>query len=171
MQLQDVVDIVGGLDDARVPVWVDGGWCVDALVEERLRDHSDLDLAVDRADEEGLRAWLESAGFVARSDVSETAWNFVLVDHSGRSVDVHVFAFDVDGRHVYGVEYPAESLTGSATLGGLPIRCIAPEWMFRFKTAYNPAAKDLIDVRALAAKFGFAIPPSHHSSATSSFAT
>jgi len=76
-------------------------------------------------------------------------------------VDIHVFEFDDEGNHIYGVEYPRQSLTGSATLGGLAIDCIAPEWMFRFKTAYNPAPKDLIDVHALAEKYGYEIPETH----------
>lgn len=66
-----------------------------------------------------------------------------------------------NGHHVYGVEYPADSLTGEATLGDQLVRCISPEWMFRFKTAYEPAPKDLIDVQALAEKFGFAVPANH----------
>ena len=58
--------------------------------------------------------------------------------------------------------YPRESLTGHATLGGLPIHCIAPEWMFRFKTSYTPAPKDIIDVHALAEKYAYDIPITHH---------
>jgi hypothetical protein len=33
--------------------------------------------------------------------------------------------------------------------------------MFRFKTSYPPAAKDIDDVRRLAERFGFTIPPTH----------
>ncbi|WP_226863290.1 nucleotidyltransferase domain-containing protein [Mycolicibacterium baixiangningiae] len=35
---------------AGVRLWVDGGWCVDALVGEQTREHDDLDVAVDRDD-------------------------------------------------------------------------------------------------------------------------
>lgn len=161
MTLDDVVEIVGGLAADGIVVWVDGGWCVDALVGRELREHADLDLAVGRGDEPRLRAWLASRGFSPRATADASAWNYVLADVAGRAVDVHAFAFDEEGRHSWGVAYPAESLTGSATLGGRRVRCIAPQWMFRFKTAYEPAPKDLVDVSALAEVFGYEIPPSH----------
>lgn len=163
MTAQDVTEIVGGLAADGITVWVDGGWCVDALVGIELREHADLDVAVSRADEEALRGWLKTRGYTPRPRADEPAWNFVLGDAQGREIDVHVFEIDERGRNVYGVEYPAESLTGRATLGGLRVHCIAPEWMFRFKTAYDPAAKDLLDVRALAGKFGYELPRTHRS--------
>jgi lincosamide nucleotidyltransferase A/C/D/E len=74
------------------------------------------------------------------------------------SVDVHVFAYDASGKNVYGIEYPFGSLTGTGEIDGIKVSCVAPEWMFRFKTAYTPTAKDVADVTALANHFGFAIP-------------
>ncbi|MDY0909380.1 nucleotidyltransferase domain-containing protein [Microbacterium sp. CFBP9034] len=156
-----MTEIVGGLTSEGISVWVDGGWCVDALVGRQLREHDDLDLAVSRAEESSLRDWLGARGFEHRSRADESAWNFVLRDGEGREIDVHVFEFDENGGHVYGVEYPVESLSGRATLHGLDVRCIAPEWLFRFKTAYEPAPKDLLDVRALADKFGYEVPATH----------
>lgn len=32
MSVEDVVEIVAGLADEGVVVWVDGGWCIEALV-------------------------------------------------------------------------------------------------------------------------------------------
>jgi len=95
----------------------------------------------------------------ARNEDSD--WNYVAKDASGRSVDVHVFEYDEDGRNTYGVEYPHGSLTGTGTLAGREVHCIAADWMFRFKTAYPPSEKDLHDVGALAQKFGFTVPPTH----------
>nr|BFE58460.1 aminoglycoside nucleotidyltransferase [Dactylosporangium thailandense] len=163
MTVQDVTEIVGGLAADGITVWVDGGWCVDALVGLELREHADLDVAVSRADEKALRGWFNAKGYTPRPRADESAWNFVLGDAQGREIDVHVFEFDERGRNVYGIEYPAESLTGRATLGGLHVHCIAPAWMFRFKTAYEPAPKDLLDVHALAATFGYELPPTHSS--------
>lgn len=159
--LQDVTEILGGLLHKGVTVWIDGGWCVDALVGRELRRHEDIDLAVSRSDESALRNWLAERGFAQRPDEDSTAWNFVPVDARSREVDVHVFEFDERGDHVYGVEYPAASLTGKAMLGGLDVNCIAPEYMFRFKTAYAPAPKDLLDIQSLVDTFGFELPPTH----------
>ncbi|ONH22957.1 nucleotidyltransferase domain-containing protein [Pseudofrankia asymbiotica] len=162
MRVQDVTEIVSGLREEGITIWVDGGWCVDALVGRQTRLHADLDIAIARADEERLRAWFKAGGYVEIPRPGATPANFVLGDASGRQVDVHVFEFAEDGSLRYGIAYPKESLTGQATLGDVPVRCIAAEWMFRFKTAYPPAPKDLADdVRALHEEFGFAIPPSH----------
>ena len=161
MRVSEVLEIVRGLTDAGATVWIDGGWCVDALVGRQLRDHADLDIAIDRADEAALRRWLAAAGYARDAARSETDFNFVYTHPAGGAVDIHVFAFDENGHHTYGVEYPADSLTGEATLGDQIVRCISPEWMFRFKTAYEPAPKDLIDVQALADRFGFTVPASH----------
>jgi lincosamide nucleotidyltransferase A/C/D/E len=163
VQLDDVVALLGGVGAAGITVWLDGGWCVEALVggQEPLREHGDLDVAVSREDEPAFRAWLRAEGFSPNPTREAKPDNYVLTDARGRSVDIHVFAFDAEGNHTYGIEYPASSLTGTAVLGGLSVRCIAPEWMLRFKTAYEPAPKDLVDVRALAQKFGFEVPPTH----------
>ena len=161
MRLDDVVEIVGGLEAAGVAVWVDGGWCVDALIGRALREHGDLDIAVRHSDEAALRDWLTAHGFADRPSPDKSAWNYVLGDGAGRLIDIHVFEFDSDGKHIYGIAYPRASLSGRATLGGLAIRCVAPEWMFRFKTGYDPAPKDLIDVHALADKYGYDVPVTH----------
>ena len=161
MTLDDVVQVIDGLNNAGVKVWVDGGWCVDALIGRELREHGDLDIAVSRPDEDALRDWLTTHGYTDRPSPDKSAWNYVVGDDMGRLIDIHIFEFNDEGKHIYGVEYPHESLTGRATLGGLPIHCIAPEWMFRFKTSYTPAPKDIIDVQALAEKYGYDIPITH----------
>ncbi|MCL1897475.1 MAG: hypothetical protein FWG16_01435 [Micrococcales bacterium] len=161
MELSDVVNVVGGLEQAGITVWIDGGWCVDALVGRELREHSDLDLAVRHREESALVEWLTARGYVVRQDPTDTACNYVFLDVASRAIDVHVFEFDQCGNHTYGIEYPRESLTGRATLGGLEVHCVAPQWMFRFKTGYKPAPKDLIDVQALADRYGYQIPPTH----------
>jgi hypothetical protein len=43
-RLPEVVDVLERLDRAGVPVWLDGGWGVDALVGRQTRAHRDLDL-------------------------------------------------------------------------------------------------------------------------------
>jgi lincosamide nucleotidyltransferase A/C/D/E len=161
MEINDVIEIIKGLNEAGVKIWVDGGWCVDALVGRGLREHGDLDIAVSRSDENSMRDWLAARGFTESQSPDKSAWNYVLGDDKGRLIDIHVFEFDDTGNHIYGVEYPRESLTGRATLGDLEIHCIAPEWMYRFKTAYNPAPKDIVDIHALAEKYGYDIPTTH----------
>ncbi|MEV7805814.1 hypothetical protein AB0O28_22985 [Microbispora sp. NPDC088329] len=148
-----------------VRIWIDGGWCVDALLGEQTREHPDLDVALDRKDEERFIEHMKGLGYTRRRDDSDSAWNYVVTDDRGRGIDVHVFEYDESGRIVYGVAYPYGSLTGQGVINGHAVDCVAPEWMFAFKTAYPPAEKDLKDVHALSETFGFAIPPTHRRSA------
>ena len=134
---------------AGVRLWVDGGWCVDALVGEQTREHDDLDVAVDRDDLDLLVGVLNTAGYRRQSTEGSTDWNFVMVDDMGRQVDIHVFHFDSSGRHVYGVEYPRESLQGNGVIDGEQVQCITARSMYRFKTTYEPAAKDRADISQL----------------------
>ena len=46
MSAEDVVAIVTRLQGAGLPVWLDGGWGVDALVRRQTRPHDDLDIVV-----------------------------------------------------------------------------------------------------------------------------
>lgn len=161
MRSSDVVEIVVGLAEAGVPVWIDGGWCIDALVGAQTREHNDLDIAVDRQHEPALRTWFVERGYRPTPTSDSSPWNYVLTDTAGRQVDVHVFAFEDGGDHIYGVAYPRDALMGHGVIDGVSVSCISPEWMFRFKTAYEPTASDLADVHLLAAAFGFDIPPTH----------
>ena len=134
---------------ASVRVWIAGGWCVDALVGEQTREHDDLDVAVDSDSVDTLVAVLTTKGY--RYDAAETSsdWNFVMVDNVGHHIDIHVFHFDDDGQHVYGVAYPQEALQGNGVVDGQPVACITARLMLQFKTAYEPAAKDQSDIRQL----------------------
>ena len=161
MEAHEVVEIYDTLDGNGIPIWIDGGWCVDALVRHQTREHLDLDIAVARADAERLRSHLEAAGYREESRAGSTPWNFALSDDHGRTVDVHVFQFDTEGNNIYGIEYPRDSLTGEGVIDGKPVRCIRADRMFEFKTAYEPQDKDLEDVRALHDAFGFEVPSSH----------
>ena len=46
MTATDVLGVLSRLEAAGLTAWVDGGWGVDALLEETTRDHGDLDVAV-----------------------------------------------------------------------------------------------------------------------------
>ncbi|MCX4094351.1 nucleotidyltransferase family protein [Nocardia sp. alder85J] len=159
MDAAQVLEVRRALRAVGVEIWIDGGWCVDALVGRQTREHGDLDIAVGRADVGTLLECLAEHGYTLTGDDTTTEWNFVLTRAAdGGSVDVHVFEFDDDGNHVYGIAYPGDSLSGMGTIDGEPVPCISPERMFQFKTAYPPAAEDVHDVRALGERFGFEVP-------------
>jgi lincosamide nucleotidyltransferase A/C/D/E len=70
MKSEDVVWLLRQLGQADVPVWLDGGWGVDALLGEQTRHHGDLDIVVQLEDVPKLRQLLEAGGYrdVPRAD-------------------------------------------------------------------------------------------------------
>lgn len=149
MPSSEVVALYRTAVAAGVRVWIDGGWCVDALVGEQTREHDDLDVAVDREDVDALVAVLTATGYQRIRTAASSEWNFVMVDSVGHQVDIHVFGFDGDARHVYGIAYSSEALHGSGFIDGVPVECITASSMYAFKSAYRPAAKDRSDLREL----------------------
>jgi lincosamide nucleotidyltransferase A/C/D/E len=45
-----LVELLHSLDAADIPVWLDGGWGVDALLERQTRSHKDVDIILRVAD-------------------------------------------------------------------------------------------------------------------------
>src|SRR5262245_34325568 len=83
MTATDVCGLYARLRALGVDVWIDGGWGVDALLENQTRPHNDLDIVIQQKDVPKLRALLEAEGYgdVPRDDTSP--WNFVLGDDTG----------------------------------------------------------------------------------------
>ena len=48
MTSDKVLDLYNWLNENNIAVWIDGGWCVDALLGRQTREHADLDIAVHR---------------------------------------------------------------------------------------------------------------------------
>jgi lincosamide nucleotidyltransferase A/C/D/E len=158
MTSKRVLDLYNRLGEHGINIWIDGGWGIDALLGIQTREHVDLDIAVRREDNAALRKLLEDDGYFEEKRFDSTEFMYVMKNSAGECVDVHVFEYDEKGGNVYGIEYPYGSLTGTGIIGGQTVNCIDPEFMFRFKTGYEPKEKDVHDVRALAVKFGFNLP-------------
>jgi lincosamide nucleotidyltransferase A/C/D/E len=158
MTADDVIEMVEFLKQNDIDVIIDGGWGVDALLGKQTRPHEDLDVAVEHKDVPKIRALLEARGYkdVPRDDTREC--NFVLGDDDGHLIDIHSFTFDSAGKIIFGVEYPYESLDGTGSISGYPVKCITPEWMVRFHTGYPLDENDYQDVKLLCQKFGIKIP-------------
>ncbi len=159
MNITDVVELHGALENAGVELWLDGGWAVDALLGEQTRPHDDVDIVVEQKDVPGLRDLVERRGYtdVPRDDTRP--WNFVLGDHQGRRVDVHVIVLDSEGNGIYGPAergemFPAAALTGRGVLAGRLVRCTSAEYLVQSRTGYALREKDWMDIAALCARFG-----------------
>ena len=158
MTAEDVLSIVQLFEEKGIDLVIDGGWGVDALLGEQSRVHSDLDIAIQHKDVKQARALLEERGYrdIPRNDTRDC--NFVLGDDQGRLVDFHTYTFDAQGKLVFGVEYPFESLTGSGSILGHPVRCIPPDWMVKFHHGYQLDETDYHDVRLLCERYGIPLP-------------
>jgi lincosamide nucleotidyltransferase A/C/D/E len=158
-----VVQLMQLFDQHDIEVFVDGGWGVDALLGEQTRSHADLDIALQHKDVPKLRALLKTRGYrdVPRDDTRDC--NFVMGDEQGHEVDFHSYTFDDQGKLVFGVEYPLDSLTSSGLIQGYPVKCISAEWLVKFHSGYELDENDYRDVAVLCKRFGIALPAEYES--------
>jgi len=151
MRAADVLTLYRAMDQLGIPIWIDGGWCVDALLGKQTRPHSDLDIALEQRHVTEAIGYLAAKGY--REIKRDSAWNFEMADDAGHKVDFHAFVLDAEGTLVEGIRYPEGSLTGTGTIDRTSVRCIAPAFMMS-RTGYDLRDTDVQDVRALCEKFG-----------------
>ena len=158
MTAQDVIKMVELFNENNIDVVIDGGWGVDSLLGKQTRSHQDLDVAVMHKDVAKIRALLEASGFhdIPRDDTWEC--NFVLGDDQGHLFDLHSCTFDEAGNNVFGVKYPFDSLLGTGSINGHPVKCISPDWMVKFHTGNRLDGNNYHDVRLLCQQFGIEMP-------------
>jgi lincosamide nucleotidyltransferase A/C/D/E len=162
MEAEEVARILGALEDAAVTVWLDGGWGVDALLGEQVREHDDLDLVVELSASSMLTEVLASLGYTHVA--GDLPSSYVLVDDVGRQVDVHPVTFDEEGGGVYRMEdgrdwtYPAEGFSGRGRVGGLSVLCLSPATQVLVHSGYELTAKDYVELRLLHERFGVELP-------------
>ena len=166
MTSNKVLSLYNWAESNGITVWIDGGWCVNALLGIQTRKHDDLDIAISRKDNIIFRRLLEKSGYSEEKRNDSSAINYVLKNEEGYVVDVHVFEHDDKGKIIYGIPYPFESLTGKGSINGQIVNCINPEYMFKFKlwaqdVPCKPRQKDVVDAQLLSQKFGFELPPQY----------
>jgi lincosamide nucleotidyltransferase A/C/D/E len=161
MEAQTVLSIYNSLEELGVPIWIDGGWGVDALLETQTRDHNDLDIVVEQRHVLHLRDFLKDYREI-KLEIARPH-NFVLADPSSNEIDVHVIEIDQVGNGIYGPPekgemYPSASLTGVGKIDGQTVRCISAEWTLKFHSGYELKDKDYRDMSALCTKFNLELP-------------
>lgn len=158
MSAEDVVDLVGCLEERGIDVWLDGGWAVDAALETQTRPHDDLDLIVELRAVEKLREVLVQRGYVLVH--GGAPMSFEMTDDEGRQVDVHPTAFSESGDGIYRMEngedwiYPAAGFAGEGRVLGRRVRCLTPEVQMLCHAGYEPHQTSYHDVWALSRRFG-----------------
>ncbi len=158
MQARDVLQVVAALREAGVRVWLDGGWGIDALLEEQTRDHDDLDCVIPLGDASRARDALVRLGFVVTHD--ELPTRFVVRDDADRRVDFHTVTFDATGAAVQQLQdgslapFPSDGFSGVGRVGGIQVPCLTASVQVFHHLGYDPDEKDYHDMRLLAGRCG-----------------
>jgi lincosamide nucleotidyltransferase A/C/D/E len=159
----DIATVLDALEAAGISVWVDGGWGVDALVDEQTRPHDDLDLDVSSGDDTLVVGSLEELRFTLTEDQRPT--RFVMRDDHDRRVDFHPVSFDeagdgyqvlLDGsRH----RYALIDLSGTGRIGDRAVKCLTAHAQVECHQGYEPGEDDRHDMALLAERFHVSLPP------------
>jgi lincosamide nucleotidyltransferase A/C/D/E len=130
MTADDVIDFYKLCEENGIEIWVDGGWCVDALLGKQIRIHNDLDIGMEWKYVSKLRQILEAKGY--QQTTEDSKWNFVLTDVDGHSIDIHAFVLNDRGENIEGIAYPVPSLTGTGFIDNKKVNCIDAKHMVKF---------------------------------------
>jgi lincosamide nucleotidyltransferase A/C/D/E len=159
MDAKTVLSVVDALRSQGIDVWLDGGWCIDALVGRQRREHDDLDVVVRLDQCDAIQAILGGRGYRWAGGGPPAA--FYLVDPAGRQLDVHPVVFDAAGDGLYDTgdgelwPYPARGFAGRGRVLGREVRCLTPEVMMLCHSGgYVLDDVHVADVVALSEGFG-----------------
>ncbi|MCT9139438.1 nucleotidyltransferase domain-containing protein [Streptomyces violarus] len=160
MTADEVLFVLALLRQAKVDVWIGGGWGIDALVGEQTRDHRDLDLMHRQDQEDAVVAALHEVGFAETLD-----WRpirFVVTAPDGREIDLHPLVFADDGSAVQASPEPERPFTYpsscfvTGTIQWTPVPCLSAEQQVYFHQGYVPSERDRHDMAQLRRVFDIA---------------
>jgi len=186
MKAQDVLELYTLLREHGVQIWIDGGWGIDALLEQQTRAHKDLDAFVAFDDLPTMTTVLSRCGFALKEIWSENRWvrhdervlligrneagneaatAFVLNDALGREIDIHVLHVDENGNGTptweCDLSFSPDALKGRGIIAGAPVHCLSAAMHMRTHTGYQLQDKDIQDLRLLHERFGVNYPQEH----------
>ena len=161
MTAKDVLSLLALLREARVDVWIAGGWGIDALLGEQTRPHRDLDLLHRQEQEPAVVGALAAAGFAETLD-----WRpirFVMSrPRQELEIDLHPLRFAADGSALqsspdgeHPFRYPGECFV-TGTIDGEAVPCLSAEQQSYFHQGYEPSDHDRQDMARLRSAFGIA---------------
>jgi len=157
MQAQDVLAVLAALAAHHIPVWIAGGWGIDALLGQPSRQHPDLDLACRAEDEVRILNALVRPGYRVVLDYRPA--RVAVADNGGREIDLHLVRFDAGGHGVQAglrgehFDYPPDAFT-TGSIGGQSVPCLSVAQQLRFHTGYEMRERDRQDLARLQAAFG-----------------
>lgn len=149
-----------------VPLWLMGGWGVDALLGTQTREHHDLDVLVELSNLRRFRKLLEDDGFSFQFVWDDENWwvpdnqgdepqptAFVHRAADGREVDTHVIRRTGTGvvETLWTAPYALteKGLGGKGTVAAQPLRCLTAELQRVTHTGYELPPHHIADLRKL----------------------
>ncbi len=172
---EDVIRIYQHLQANGIPVWLSGGWGIDALLGEQTRPHKDLDVIMLLDDVVRLRELLAREGYGLKELWSEnrmavdaqgveTATAFVLRDAEGREMDIHAMRLDELGNGIPAWAeaedfiFTKQDLAGLGKVAGFSVQCLSPESQMACHTGYILPDKHMRDLELLHDRFAVNYP-------------
>jgi lincosamide nucleotidyltransferase A/C/D/E len=155
MKALKVIEIYSLLKDNQIQIWIDGGWGIDALLQRQTRNHSDLDIVIEKRNVEKALNILKSLDFSEIPKDDSRPWNFIW-GHKSDHIDFHVIEFDRAGNGIYGLkdQYPNYAFGWTGVILKTIVKCISPKYQIESHSGYELKVKDYSDVSALCGKFG-----------------
>lgn len=160
MPSNKVLYIYDLLERNMIPVWLDGGWAVDALVGKQTRPHQDVDFLVPIQYINKLINILLREKYILDEQETELPYRFVVLKPMEHiMVDFHLVIPQKDGSMVfritnykenvpsYDYRYTAEGLSGIGTINGTLVPCISVEEQVRCRTSRKYSFDDPDRVR------------------------
>ena len=149
---EDLMAVIGILENAGITYWIDGGWGVDILAGKQTRTHRDIDINFDAQYTEKLLNLLLECGYEVDTD-----WEPVRIELYSEKygyLDIHPFVLNKDGTakqaDLEGGWYEFEKdLFGNAVFEGKTIPCISVKGQKIFHSGYDLRDKDKHDISIL----------------------
>lgn len=137
---EDLMTVIGILENAGITYWIDGGWGVDILAGKQTRTHRDIDINFDAQYTEKLLNLLLECGYEVDTD-----WEPVRIELYSEKygyLDIHPFVLNKDGTakqaDLEGGWYKFEKdLFGNAVFEGKTIPCISVKGQKIFHSGYD----------------------------------
>ena len=155
----DAIEIITYAEENGITIWIDGGWGVDALLEEETRVHNDIDLFVEESNSKIFIDILKVKGFAEVTESYTTAYHTVWKDTKDRIIDLHIFKLNEQGYIVFeGEAYPPSVFSGIGKIGDKVVKCIDAENQVLFHLGYEHNENDVHDVKLLCERFDIPVP-------------
>lgn len=155
----DAIEIIKYALDNGIPVWLDGGWGVDALLGRQTRPHNDIDLFIESMNKELFIKILVEKNYQEVHESYTTNDHTVWKDSLNRIIDLHTFRWTDDKNLIFQeMEYPGSTFNGIGKIDEMIVNCINAQSQVAFHHGYELRNTDIHDVKLLCEAFDIPLP-------------